>query len=370
MPWATPMAWSHRSKCTAVVSARSTSPHMCSVELMSPGSISSVAIRLQAPPSAVTLTASTECPLVAYVSTHSGNGAILRNTLPGTSALFLRDTEPLDVSAPPGLTGQVSPPDAVQAASHTEETARASSQDAEQPGSQTPQQKADSTALSLSLIGPRQSTALPLPLVHRTTIQEILERSHWHDLLQSSELQTELLHHCPFCRQWCMDTAAIKRHMMQQHAEWVEAFFTVVSHLTPLRSRTMVFPCRYCGQTQVNKLKHHERSNGGNTGNVCPRETLLRGSLPLFASSGSKEGEGRRNSGSQEGQVGSGSRLEHSCSVSSLPAEHPQGQGISQGAGQRRQREESQLLDLGWTGTIKIGGSRGTRIEARTCRTW
>ena len=219
MPWATPMAWSHRSKCTAVVSARSTSPHMCSVELMSPGSISRVAIRLQAPPSAVTLTASTECPLVAYVSTHSGNGAILRNTLPGTSALFLRDTEPLDVSAPPGLTGQVSPPDAVQAASHTEETARASSQDAEQPGSQTPQQKADSTALSLSPIGPRQSTALPLPLVHRTTIQEILERSHWHDLLQSSELQTELLHHCPFCRQWCMDTAAIKRHMMQQHAE-------------------------------------------------------------------------------------------------------------------------------------------------------
>ena len=45
-----------------------------------------------------------------------------------------------------------------------------------------------------------------------------------------------------------MDVAAIKRHMTQQHPEWVSTFSTVVSYLTPFR-RTIVL-------SQVNKHTH------------------------------------------------------------------------------------------------------------------
>ena len=87
-----------------------------------------------------------------------------------------------------------------------------------------------------------------LPLVLRPSIRDVLARSHWHTLLSCSELQLELQHHCPFCRQWCMDTAAIKRHMTQQHPEWVAKFSRVVQALTTFR-RTVVFPCRYLAHT-------------------------------------------------------------------------------------------------------------------------
>ncbi|CAE7772472.1 pol [Symbiodinium sp. CCMP2592] len=63
-----------------------------------------------------------------------------------------------------------------------------------------------------------------LPLILRPHIVTILRTQHWHALLQLPELQLELTHHCPLCRQWCVDTAAVKRHMTIQHAEWTEKF--------------------------------------------------------------------------------------------------------------------------------------------------
>ena len=45
-----------------------------------------------------------------------------------------------------------------------------------------------------------------------------------------------------------MDTAAINRHMTQQHPEWVAKFSRVVQALTTFR-RTVVFPCRYLAHT-------------------------------------------------------------------------------------------------------------------------
>ena len=80
-----------------------------------------------------------------------------------------------------------------------------------------------------------------LPLVHRPSIRSILAQSGWHALLHCQEMRLELEHHCPFCRQWCMDQAAIKRHMTQQHDEWVQNFGSVMPHLAPFR-RHMVFP--------------------------------------------------------------------------------------------------------------------------------
>ena len=150
-------------------------------------------------------------------------------------------------------------------------------------------------------------------------------------------MREELTHRCPFGRQWCMDVAAIKRHMTQQHQEWVAMFSTVVSHLTPFR-RTIVFPCRYCSQSQVNKhthwrtciilqvscylgLKHHERSvdGRGRPGDVPAGETLLR----FITNHNSQAGARRGSPGSQEGRP---------CS----------GQGLCQGQGQGRQGRQRQ----------------------------
>eukprot|EP00439_Symbiodinium_sp_Y106_P045088 s3243_g5.t1 len=134
-----------------------------------------------------------------------------------------------------------------------------------------------------------------------------------------------------------MDVAAIKRHMTQQHQEWVAMFSTVVSHLTPFR-RTIVFPCRYGSQSQVNKhthwrtciilqvscylgLKHHERSvdGRGRPGDVPAGETLLR----FITNHNSQAGARRGSPGSQEGRP---------CS----------GQGLCQGQGQGRQGRQRQ----------------------------
>ena len=159
-----------------------------------------------------------------------------------------------------------------------------------------------------------------LPLLDRPSIRHILARSHWHALLDSTEVRTELQHHCPFCRQWCMDTAAIKRHMTLQHPVWLEQFSRVVQLLTAFR-RTMVFPCRYCSQTQVNKHTHwrtcivlqvscflhlhlqHDRVHGG-SGDVCSGASLLRRGVSIPAADGAQEGARRWNSGSEKGTSG------------------------------------------------------------------
>ena len=84
-----------------------------------------------------------------------------------------------------------------------------------------------------------------LPIICRPSIRSTLLKSGWHALLHCQELQTELEHHCPFCRQWCMDQAAIKRHMTQQHDEWVQRFAHLMPHMTPFR-RHVVLPPAVC----------------------------------------------------------------------------------------------------------------------------
>ena len=245
------------------------------------------------------------CRLCRHLFRKWGNLAkhITRNQCP-----VLTGHRPLAVAAPPGLDLQASPSEEVQAPPTAEVEARVNPLESGLPGSLTTAPRAPGTTLPSA--EPEEPVALPL--VQRTNIPAILERSHWHDLLQLPELKEELQHRCPFCRQWCMDVAAVKRHMTQQHAEWVTAFSTVVSHLTPFQ-RTIVFPCRYCGQTQVNKhthwrtrvvlqvscyleLKHHARPDGGNPGNDRPGEALLPRSMSLFTGHGPKEGARCRDS--------------------------------------------------------------------------
>ena len=164
--------------------------------------------------------------------------------------------------------------------------------------------------------------------------------------------------------------------MTQQHKERVDMFSSVVSHLTPFR-RTIVFPCRYCGQSQVNKRTHwrtciilqvscylglrcHGRSVDGGLGNAPTGETLLRRGLSFTASFHSQAGEGRGGPGSQEGQAGSECRSRLGDVVSALPGEQCSGQRLLQRQGQRRQGRQGQvkqgLMELG-TG-VAAGGSR------------
>ena len=83
----------------------------------------------------------------------------------------------------------------------------------------------------------------------------------------------------------------------------------------------MVFPCRYCSQTQVNKHTHwrtcivlqvscflhlqlqHDRVHGG-SGDVCSGASLLRRGVSIPAADGAQEGARRWNSGSEKGTSG------------------------------------------------------------------
>ena len=95
-----------------------------------------------------------------------------------------------------------------------------------------------------------------------------------------------------------------------QHPVWVQKFSRVVQLLTAFR-RTMVFPCRYCSQTQVNKhtqwrtcivlqvscfLHLHLQYDGvhGGSGDVCSGASLLRRGVSIPAADGAQEGARKR----------------------------------------------------------------------------
>ena len=193
-----------------------------------------------------------------------------------------------------------------------------------------------------------------LPIIRRPSIRSILLQSGWHALLHCQELKRELEHHCPFCRQWCMDQAAIKRHMTQQHAEWVQNFANLMPHLTPFR-RHMVIPCRYCHSQAVNKHTHWRNclivqvscflglsskvpaTTHGAHGAVGSREELLRWNMPITRAFDDQEGERRGLTRDEEGPAGG------SCSTVGQ-VESTQGQREGQGQRQRQGKGGTDLM--------------------------
>ena len=133
---------------------------------------------------------------------------ISRNQCP-----VLTGHRPLVVCNPPGLPEPLTPSAPVQVETPASAVTQASPPSAPQPGVQAP----SSGTRTVSV--PSSAQPLVLPLVQRSEVQDILRQSHWHDLLSLPLMRDELSHHCPFYRQWCMDVAAIKRHMTQQHPD-------------------------------------------------------------------------------------------------------------------------------------------------------
>ena len=133
---------------------------------------------------------------------------ISRNQCP-----VLAGHRPLVVCNPPGLPEPLTPFAPVQVETPASAVTQASPPSAPQPGVQAP----SSGTRTVSV--PSSAQPLVLPLVQRSEVQDILRQSHWHDLLSLPLMRDELSHHCPFYRQWCMDVAAIKRHMTQQHPD-------------------------------------------------------------------------------------------------------------------------------------------------------
>ena len=226
-------------------------------------------------------------------------------------------------------------------------------------------------------------TAVPqveiLPLLDRPSIRHILARSHWHALLDSQEVRAELQHHCPFCRQWCMDTAAIKRHMTLQHPVWVQKFSRVVQLLTAFR-RTMVFPCRYCSQTQVNKHTHwrtcivlqvscflhlHLQYDGvhGGSGDVCSGASLLRRGVSIPAADGAQEGEGGWHSGSEKGTSGGYLTSQYGHHVCWPDKSSTPGQGERSPERERKGFERGQRTELQRLGLVPGKGLESVPVE-------
>ena len=226
-------------------------------------------------------------------------------------------------------------------------------------------------------------TAVPqveiLPLLDRPSIRHILARSHWHALLDSQEVRAELQHHCPFCRQWCMDTAAIKRHMTLQHPVWVQRFSRVVQLLTAFR-RTMVFPCRYCSQTQVNKHTHwrtcivlqvscflhlhlqHDGVHGG-SGDVCSGASLLRRGVSIPAADGAQEGEGGWHSGSEKSTSGGYLASQYGHHVCWPDKSSTPGRGERSPERERQGFERGQRTELQRLGLVPGTGLESVPVE-------
>ena len=195
-----------------------------------------------------------------------------------------------------------------------------------------------------------------LPLIRRPSIRSLLHKSGWHALLQCRDLQVELEHHCPFCRQWCMDQAAIKRHMTQQHDDWVKRFANLMPHMTPFR-RHMVLPCRYCHLQSVNRHTHWRNClviqvscylgliadipavTNGTDGALSTGEKLLRWSVPVPAQSCFETGTRGGLPRDEEGQT------RGSCQdMAETDATADQRQEQRQGEGQRKGQRGSNLL--------------------------
>ena len=205
-----------------------------------------------------------------------------------------------------------------------------------------------------------------LPIIRRPSIRSLLHKSGWHALLQCQELQVELEHHCPFCRQWCMDQAAIKRHMTQQHDEWVQHFAHLMPHMTPFR-RHMVLPCRYCHLQSVNRHTHWRNClviqvscylgliadipavTNGTDGALSSGEKLLRWSVPVPAQSCFETGTRGGLPRDEEGQARGGCK-----DMAATDATAAERQGQRQGEGQGKGQRGSNLLAyFGQLGTVR-----------------
>ena len=198
---------------------------------------------------------------------------------------------------------------------------------------------------------PQVTATVPLPLTQRPSIRYILVQSGWHALLHCEELRLELEHHCPFCRQWCMDQAAIKRHMTQQHDEWVQHFANLMPHMTPFR-RHMVLPCRYCHLQSVNKHTHWRNClvvqvscylgfvagipavANGTGGALSPGEELLRWSVPVPHQSCIETGTRGGLPGNEEGQTRGSCQIVAKAATTTAERQG-QRQREGQGQGQR-----------------------------------
>ena len=222
----------------------------------------------------------------------------------------------------------------------------------------------------------------PLPLIRRPSIRSLLHKSGWHALLQCRELQVELEHHCPFCRQWCMDQAAIKRHMTQQHDDWVKHFAYLMPHMTPFR-RHMVLPCRYCHLQSVNRHTHWRNCLviqvscylgliaeipavvNGTDGALSTGEKLLRWSVPVPAQPCLEAGTRGGLPRDEEGQIrGSCQDMAETDDTAAQRQEQRQGEGQRKG-----QRGSNLLAYFGQLGSVgrpsgsSLGQSLGTGHE-------
>ncbi|CAE6947708.1 unnamed protein product [Symbiodinium sp. CCMP2592] len=63
------------------------------------------------------------------------------------------------------------------------------------------------------------SMQVAVPLRQRPIVLETLRLRRWTDLLEMTEIQTYLQHHCPLCYQWLAAPTSIKYHLTMQHPD-------------------------------------------------------------------------------------------------------------------------------------------------------
>ena len=106
---------------------------------------------------------------------------------------------------------------------------------------------------------PESPETLPstsLPLQDWPVVTQHLQAGTWTQLLECSEVQQYLQHHCPICMQWAATPNGLKCHMTNQHEEWRQQ---PIQHLLKSFRRHTVLPCRYCKQSRVNKDRHWQQ---------------------------------------------------------------------------------------------------------------
>ena len=164
-----------------------------------------------------------------------------------------------------------------------------------------------------------------------------------------------------------MNTAAIKRRTTQQHEEWVPVFPQIISLLTSCR-RNMVFPCRYCRHTEVNRHTHWRTCitlQRLATCCICTIIQAMEESLEMSAHACFLSGHMPFRSGTQEGQGGHG----HGSGLQPPPPTRKARARTERGRGNRA-RATPPGTNLGVTnpgGSRTFGRINGVR---RTCQTW
>ena len=97
-----------------------------------------------------------------------------------------------------------------------------------------------------------------IPLQDWPLVKQKLQAGSWTELLECSEVQAYLQHHCPICMQWAATPNGLKCHMTNQHDEWRQ-LQKPIQHILQSFRRHTVLPCRYCKQSRVNKDRHWQQ---------------------------------------------------------------------------------------------------------------